>query len=701
MRARKLSGLLKKGDRVAVSNITGREASKVTAISQQYAANVVGGWALGKGGQTIEVPGQAPVPVFATCEGLYAGVPKADRPNKIVIYSPPEAVYGEVKEAIQYGGKHLQTIFVITENVAIEVTAKIRRIAEEAGVDVIGCNTLGVINVHDHVRVGAVGGDAPEESFRPGGATIISNSGNMVNTIADYMQSAGVGTHFGISTGKDVLILTPLVEYLKLAARSDATRLLILYVEPGGVYEQEAIQWMRETGFEKPVLVYVAGSLMEGRRVSLGHAGAVVEGPQTSASGKMAAFDAYFGVGPFDPERRVGRRSAARERLARGIRVTTLHHLPAAARAIYEAFGWERDFPIRRELKLNPWFVDYAGLTDELPGVLFLEPGRIPEPYRAQFAQHMKVSVGLSPVRRSLRSASNASSLDETGQRIYGYPLADLMAKRSFGEAVILYWTGELPRHAFEARLVEMCLIASLTNGPGTISAQAAKLSASAGNPPNVGMIATLAAVGSVHGGNGRDGVRYLLKVFGEVDLKDPYDPAPPFDVADLARRTALAFKKTRAAAKESGYEYERIPCLGHPVFNDKPVNYDPRERAVAAAIEEAGRRNLFLEFYHHLARSLHEVGVASRVWAVNMDAALACVWLGVCWKALMEKQITLRRVEDCAFLGFALGRAAGGAGEFLDHQDYGSPMDMRVPASECQTLTRPRSLPAEGEPPA
>ena len=53
MRAKALSGLLKKGDRVAVSNITGREASKVTVTSQRYAGNVVGGWALGKGGQTI------------------------------------------------------------------------------------------------------------------------------------------------------------------------------------------------------------------------------------------------------------------------------------------------------------------------------------------------------------------------------------------------------------------------------------------------------------------------------------------------------------------------------------------------------------------------------------------------------------------------------------------------------------------------
>ena len=57
MRAKTLGDLLKAGDRVAVSNVTGREASAVTAASQKYCGNIVGGWALGKGGRTIEVRG--------------------------------------------------------------------------------------------------------------------------------------------------------------------------------------------------------------------------------------------------------------------------------------------------------------------------------------------------------------------------------------------------------------------------------------------------------------------------------------------------------------------------------------------------------------------------------------------------------------------------------------------------------------------
>ena len=52
---------------------------------------------------------------------------------------------------------------------------------------------------------------------------------------------------------------------------------------------------------------------------------------------------------------------------------------------------------------------------------------------------------------------------------------------------------------------------------------------------------------------------------------------------------------------------------------------------------------------------------------------------------------LAVRRACDLAFITFALGRAAGAAGEFLDHQDFGSPMDMRIPVSECEALTRPK----------
>jgi citrate synthase len=287
-----------------------------------------------------------------------------------------------------------------------------------------------------------------------------------------------------------------------------------------------------------------------------------------------------------------------------------------------------------------------------------------------------------------MRNTSHVSSNNGKDTRIFGSSIVDLMRGGSFASSLILSWTGEIPRD-FETVLVEKCLIAALTNGPGTISAQGAKLSAAAGNAPNTAMIASLASIGQVHGGNGRRAVEYLLRIFSDIDLDDPFDPDHGLDLGDLAEKEVRKFAKRRTDAKEAGVEYERIPCLGHPVFKTEAVNYDPRERAIYEYLGEQEICNVFLDFYHLLTARLKKDGISRNVWAVNLDGAIASVTLGLCWRALKERRMTVQRACDIAFLIFAVGRVAGSAGEFLDHQDYGTPMDMRIPVSECISLTR------------
>lgn len=681
MRAKTLSDLLRKGDRVAVSNITGREAGKVSEVSHRYGGNLVGGWALGKGGSEIPVEQRPSLPVFSDYADLLEHLPTERHPNKIVIYSPPEAVYGEIKNVVK-ASVGVETIFIITENVSIEVSAKIHSLCRAENIDVLGCNTLGVINVADHVRLGAVGGDTPEETFHPGGATILSNSGNMVNTMASYLYGAGIGTRFGISTGKDQLILTPLRDLLELSLHDDLTQVVVLYVEPGGLYEQIAVRWMEEVQFPKPIVVYVGGMIADDRHLSLGHAGAVVEGAGTRAREKKALFDAYLGGLPFTPGMSFDRPPV------RGLRVQALHDLPEAVRVLYDALTRERDYRHYTSLRLNPWLKNMGKLGTRLPPSLVLSEGTIPSPYKEQLEQFHKTQFGRVTTRRDMRNASHASSNDGATPRVYGHSVLRLMESHSFAHAVILAWTGHPPAQPFEAALVEKTLIAALTNGPGTISAQAAKLSASAGNSPHTAMIATLATIGDVHGGNGREAVSFLLDVFANSALVDPYDPANRELVREKARHVAADALRTKRAAAEQDVAFQRLPCLGHPVYRNEEVNSDPREQVIARHLEQLHVYHAFLDFYHELAAALREVGVTRNVLAVNVDAAIACVWLGICWPLLCEKRITAERTKQIPVAAFALGRAAGGAGEYFDHAEFGQPMDMRIPVSQCISLT-------------
>ena len=182
--------------------------------------------------------------------------------------------------------------------------------------------------------------------------------------------------------------------------------------------------------------------------------------------------------------------------------------------------------------------------------------------------------------------------------------------------------------------------------------------------------------------------VQLLIDAFAHSGLTNPYDPKNKDLVVKVAQEVALDFQKRKKAAKESDGSIAKIPCLGHPVYRNDAVNYDPRERIVNAYMEQNKIYHAFVHFYHELAQALGKLGVTRNVLAVNVDAIISCVWLGICWKGLVDKKLTVDRAKKIAFLGFAVGRAAGGAAEYLDHCDYGQDMDMRIPVSECQSLS-------------
>ncbi len=67
-----------------------------------------------------------------------------------------------------------------------------------------------------------------------------------------------------------------------------------------------------------------------------------------------------------------------------------------------------------------------------------------------------------------------------------------------------------------------------ISNGPGTISAQGCKGAVSADGPEtpervqiNKAMIGFLTHTGFAHGGNGFEGIQFLIRQFGGTNLKD------------------------------------------------------------------------------------------------------------------------------------------------------------------------------------
>ncbi|MCP4701914.1 MAG: CoA-binding protein, partial [Gammaproteobacteria bacterium] len=339
-----LEELVDKSSRVCVLNMLGTESRTVTPVSHAYSGgNIVAGVQYGRKGE-LETP-IGNIPAYPSVrEVMEAG----HRFDIGVIYLPPSAVAQAASELISFN-KELKKIIILTEKVAVKDSYNIRTLAQEAHVDVIGANCLGVANAWDHVRVGgALGGDKPEESMTKGSIALHSNSGNFTTTIAEYLKTAGFGISTAVSSGKDVVIQFALAEFLYAAQNDHRTKAVVAYVEPGGYYENIALEMIKDKKFRftKPIVACVTGRWKKNLQRACGHAGAMAGGGD-DAEAKEKWFDSYFGVGEFDPK--------SNTVSERGVRVSSIQHIPDAMRAIYEKLGDKLDFPSTGDLSLKPW----------------------------------------------------------------------------------------------------------------------------------------------------------------------------------------------------------------------------------------------------------------------------------------------------------------------------------------------------------
>jgi hypothetical protein len=243
-----------------------------------------------------------------------------------------------------------------------------------------------------------------------------------------------------------------------------------------------------------------------------------------------------------------------------------------------------------------------------------------------------------------------------------------------------------------EARPLQILIGLLISNGPGSITAQGAKGAVAADGPQTPGrvqinkaMVGFLTHSGYSHGGNGFEGMAFLLKQFKDVDLDDPTDRGHGLDLKGMAANFAHAYRDEKSQSKEAGFEGPRaLPGVHHPIFKGKPVNYDPRERFIAEFMEKRGDYNVFHAFYRELVQALYDTGASRYVFCVNVDAVIAALLLAVLWKDYRSGALTEKDLETAAFNVFLYGRMIGAAAEIDDHLNRGRNMDTRTPQEAC-----------------
>ena len=244
---------------ILVQGVTGREGRLHTRLMLEYGANVVAGVTPFKGGQAVEG-----VPVYnSIAEAL-----KVHDIGASIIFVPPRMAADAVLEAAQ---NRIPWAVCITEGITQHEMLAVFEQVKDSPTRIIGPNTPGII-VPGKTKIGIL----PQTPFTPGPVAVISRSGTLTYEVAYRLSAEGLGQSLCVGIGGDPFIGVDFIDLFEMIRNDDNTKAVVVLGEIGGQAEENLAEYVVRTGFDKPVVSFIAGQTAPpGKR--LGHAGAILE----------------------------------------------------------------------------------------------------------------------------------------------------------------------------------------------------------------------------------------------------------------------------------------------------------------------------------------------------------------------------------------------------------------------------------------
>ncbi len=239
-----------------------------------------------------------------------------------------------------------------------------------------------------------------------------------------------------------------------------------------------------------------------------------------------------------------------------------------------------------------------------------------------------------------MRYQTSISSIKDGVESIRGTKLTELIESKSFAYTVYLLLKGEAPSAEHE-RMFNALLVAAVDHGPGTASAQTARITASSKNSMHTSIAAGILAMGDLHGSAIEHAARFFETHQAETNL--------PEVLANL---------------KAEGI---RVPGFGHAV-----LTIDHRAYALLELAESLGLAGKYCTFAGEVFTQIN--AIASKPLPLNIDGAMAAILLDLGFEPGLMKGI------------FILSRTAGLVAQVHEEVTQNNGL-RRVPESEIDYL--------------
>jgi acetyltransferase len=199
----------------------------------------------------------------------------SEPPDLVVVVVPAPLVERVVLQAAEIGTRHVLVISAGFKEIGgegLEREQRLRDIARENGISILGPNCLGLINTAPEVSMNATfGRDIPPH----GCLGLISQSGALCAALLDYAKGRGIGFSRFVSCGNKCDVDE--VDLLQWLARDAQTRAIMMYVEDisSGPRFLAAAHAITRGPNPKPILLIKSGRTAEGAAAAASHTGSL------------------------------------------------------------------------------------------------------------------------------------------------------------------------------------------------------------------------------------------------------------------------------------------------------------------------------------------------------------------------------------------------------------------------------------------